>query len=222
MRTVPVTNAAKITFFETHLPAWEANPATIGLTADQVADLRASTTEARAAFNDAQQARNAAQAATLRQTQAVIKMAALGGSLIKTIRAFAETTDDTSVYSDANIPRPRRGSPLGPAPTPTNLTFQPRTDGAIELRWHAETKGRTSFIIERQTFSPGQTESRFTLIGTSTARSFVDTNVPTGLERAVYRVTAERPGGRSEPTHGTTVFFGTQSQRNAARMQIAA
>ncbi len=210
MRVVPVTNAAKIAFFETHLPAWEANPDTIGLTAEQVADLRASTTEARAAFNDAQQARDAAQAATLRQTQAVIKMAALGGGLIKTIRAFAETTDDRSVYAEAQIPLPRRGSPLGPAPTPTNLTFELRTDGAIELRWDAETKGRTAFIIERQTQRPGERLGPWRLIGTATAKTFTDAALPTGLECAVYRVTAERPGGRSEPTHGISVLFGTR------------
>ncbi|MEM9165624.1 MAG: fibronectin type III domain-containing protein [Planctomycetota bacterium] len=222
MRTVPVTNAAKISFFETHLPVWEPEPETIGLTPDQVDELAALTAEARDAFNDARAAREAAQAATLRQTQAVIRMAAFGGSLIKTIRAFAETTDNPGVFSQAQLPAPKGGAPLGPAPTPINLTATLTNDGAIALRWDAETAGRMGFIIERRTAKPGRASGPWALVGTSTAKRFNDDRVPAGLASLQYRVTAERPGGRSQPTEPLVVLFGSRSEASDNRMQIAA
>lgn len=209
MAVVPAGTPEKLAFFETRLPVWAADAEGIGLSAAQIAELTALTVAARNAYNAAITARAAARAATQAQNDAIGAMAGLGGDLVKTIRAFAQTTDDPAVFAAAQIPAPRPKTPLGPAPTPTNLTAELTNSGGIRLRWTASSRGRTGFVIERRLTRQGEIPGAWSLIGTSVAKSFTDNAVPTGLESAQYRVTAERPGGRSEPTEPIVVLFGT-------------
>ncbi|MGP1273636.1 MAG: hypothetical protein ACTS22_09920 [Phycisphaerales bacterium] len=209
MSVLPETNSARISFFENHLPVWAPIAADIGLTPAQIATLTTLTADARNAYNAALAARDAAKAATQTQNDAIAAMTGLGADLVKTIRAYAQTTDDPGVYAAAQIPAPRTPAPLGPAPTPTDLTAAITNTGAVQLTWNAETRGRVGFVIERRTTLPGQPAGGWTLIGTATNKSFLDELVPTGLENAQYRVTAERPGGRSQPTEPIVVLFGT-------------
>lgn len=222
MSIVPEGNATRITYFENHLAPWGQNAADIGLTLDQINRIAALTLAARDAYNAAIAAREASKAATQAQNDAIDVMAAFGGDLIKTIRAFAETSDDPGVFVTAQIPAPRPRTPLGPAPTPENLAANLTNDGAISLSWSAETAGRMAFVIERRTAEPGQAPGAWALIGTSTTKNFIDAALPTGLENAQYRVTAERPGGRSQPTEPIVVLFGTGGQSSGGDLRIAA
>ncbi|MEL6796002.1 MAG: fibronectin type III domain-containing protein [Planctomycetota bacterium] len=208
MGVIPDDRIERINFFENRLNARAANAAAIGLSADEVTRIAQLTAFARDGFNAAQQAGIASRSATQAQDDAIDAMAAYGADLVKTIEAFAETSDDMSVYSTADIQLPGPRTPLGPVPMPANVSLTITTTGSISISWHAETRGRMAFVIERQTMPVGGRFRAWSIIGTTTTKNFVDETVPTGLERAVYRVTAERPGGRSQPSGTVTAYFG--------------
>lgn len=222
MSIVPESIAESITFFENNLTAWASNAAAIGIEPTQATQIAGLTVQARSAFNAARAARVAARSATQIQAEAVEAMRTYGGDLIKTIKAFAETTDDPSVLSKAQLPTPKPRTPLGPAPTPERLTANLTNAGELSLSWEAEARGRLAFVVERRVAQPGQAFGGWTLIGTSTSKSFIDAGLPTGLESAQYRVFAERPGGRSQPTEPIVVLFGTGGQASGGELRIAA
>lgn len=213
MGTVPTTIADKIAFFETHLPIWGANTAAIGLTAAQVTSLASLTAAARSAYTAAITARNAARAATSAQNDAIDLMAELGGDLVKTIRAFAETTNNPNVFNIAVIPPPAPSAPLGPPQTPANLTTLLNNAGQVQLSWGGTRAGGTSYLIER---SVASSAGPWTLVGTSEERRFTDQNVPSAVPSVSYRVTATRSGGSSSPTAPVTILFGTNSGQGGA------
>ncbi len=208
MGVVPQTINGKIQFFETHLPVWAKDPAAIGLTPAQILTMTNDVAQARADYDAAQAGRSTAKALTQAQNDSVSVMADFGGDLIKTIRAFAETTNDTGVYVLAEIPAPAPPTPLGPPATPTDLAANLNTAGEITLKWAGTRAGGTSFAIERST--TGNT-GPWTLIGTSEERSFTDTVVPRGVDAVTYRVIASRAGGSSAPSASVAVLFGNSN-----------
>jgi hypothetical protein len=218
MATVPSTIVGKIEFFEEHLPVWAANAAAIGVDLAQIADLTARTASARASYESANATRTVARSATVTQRDDVNFMYDLGADLIKVIRAFAEATDDPSVYPTALIPPPSPGAPLGPPQTPKDLAGSLNSAGQIELDWDGTREGGTSFRIERSINSSG---GPWTLIGTSEERSFIDTQVPTALENISYRVTAVRAGGASIPTNPFTILFGSNGSTGETLTLVA-
>lgn len=164
--------------------------------------------DARAAYEGAIAARSTSRTATNIQSSAVGVMAELGGDYIKTIRAFAETTGNPSVYDLAELPPPAPPAPLGPPATPTKLTATLNTEGQISLRWGGTRAGGTSYLIER---SINSSAGPWTLIGASEERSFLDEAVPTATQSIAYRVFATRSGGTSPATAPITVLFGNTS-----------
>jgi hypothetical protein len=213
MSTVTQTYIGKIEFFEAHLPIWSVNPASIGLDAAQVATLATLTATARTEYDNLVAIRANALAATNTQKDANNTMYDFGADLIKTIRAFAQTTNNDTVYNDAAIPPPSPPTPLGPPATPKNVNAQLNTAGEIDLTWDASRAGGTSFIIERST--AGAT-GPWTMIGSVEAVEFTDTAVPTGLTSVSYRVTANRSAGSSTPTAAVTVPFGNSGASTAS------
>ena len=116
MPTLPDSREARITFFEIHLPVWEADPAAIGLDAALVAQLAQETAEARAALEAASAARQASKSATQYLYDRSDRMSRTGGAAIDTIRAFAKASGDVEVYSLAQIP-----APAAPTPAPARI-----------------------------------------------------------------------------------------------------
>lgn len=209
MGTVPSTIVGKIEFFEEHLPVWAVNPAGIGITAAQVAALSALVNTARDSYEAANAARTAARTATTAQNLDVDTMYDLGADLIKMIRAYAEATNNPTVYNNAQIPPPAPAAPLGPPQTPKDVSGVLNSAGHIELRWSGTRTGGTSFLVERSVNSSG---GPWTLIGTSEERTFTDEHVPTSIQTVSYRITAVRSGGASNPTNPFTILFGTASE----------
>ena len=213
MGTVPQSYIGKIEFFEAHLPIWSTDPAAIGLDAAQVATLATYTANARTEYDNLVAVRANARAATNTQKDTNDIMYNFGADLIKTIRAFAQTTNNDAVYNDAAIPPPSPPTPLGPPATPKNVNAQLNTAGEIVLTWDATREGGTSFIIERSTASA---TGPWTMIGSVEAVDFTDTAVPTGLNSVSYRITANRSAGSSTPTAAVTVPFGNTGSSNSS------
>lgn len=188
---VPDSINGKIQFFEEHIPVWNADPTAIGLTVAQVTQLSSLTSAARAAYEAAQTARMNSRTATQSQHQAVDAMAGFGGDLIKTIRAFAETTGDESVYNLAAIPAPAPPTPAPPPTTPQNVRAVIDASGNVVVTWesgNAAPHTGAYFAVRRKL----ETESGYKEIGASGTKTFTDATIPPGTVSARYQVRAHR------------------------------
>lgn len=209
MSVIPRTVIGKIEFCEAHLAVWAANPTAIGITALQVSDLAALVAQARADYDAAEAARNGARSAIETRNISVGSMFDLVADLVKTIRAFAETTNDPSVYPAADIPAPAAPTPTPPPDAPTNLTAMVNTVGHCLLNWKGSRAVGTQFVLRRQVTPVGGTPGQWTYAGSSVTNDYTDTTVPTGLASVSYVVIAQRASGTSEPSNTATLTFGT-------------
>lgn len=211
---LPNSREAMIQWFEQRLSAWAAAPTAIGLTAAQLTSLATMLGDASTDQDAAFAARIASKSATLNYYNSSDDLRSFGSDLIKTIKAFAETTNNPSVYALANVPPPAAPAPLGPPATPTDLRATLDTAGQITVRWEGSRVGGTSFTVERSlTGSTGP----WSIVGVSEERSFLDVAVPRGVDAVSYRVIASRAGGSSTPSSAVSVLFGnTSSQANTA------
>jgi hypothetical protein len=188
MATVPQTIVGKIEFFEQHLPTWSVDPVAIGLNALEVADLATMTAQARADYETAQTSRVTAKGNTEIQNTTVGAMANFGGDLIKTIRAFAEKTDDSSVYAAAGIPAPQPPTPAGPPEQPTALAAALLPGGGLRLTWKGTLSQSAFFSVYRKV----EGETNFTLLFAPAAKSYDDTTIPAGVSNVTYFIEARR------------------------------
>src|SRR5690606_23169008 len=111
---VPRNRDEMIEFYRLHLPAWQADPARIGLTVEQVAQIAALVAEAEEAEFEATQARNLAQRKTEQLNVKADRLRRHGAAAMAMIRAKARTSDEIEVYEQAAIPMPRQPRPTPP------------------------------------------------------------------------------------------------------------
>ncbi len=224
-KVVPDSRTDMIAWFAQRAPIWAANGAKIGLTPEQITALAgfvntAQTTEA-AAFA----ARAASKDATVVYHNEAEVLRDFGAGLVKTIKAYADATDNPNVYSDASIPPPAPPAPLGPPATPTDVTASINNEGHVELNWSGSRAGGTSFLVERTVTPVGGSTGAWTLLASVEERDFIDTAVPQGLASALYRIKAQRAGGTSVASEPGQVLFGTASAgsgQTASNLNLAA
>ncbi len=188
MTTVPKTIAGRLQFFEQHLPTWAKDPVAIGLTAPELVSLANATAQARSDYDAVVNIRVTAQALTEAQHISVAEMYDIGSSFIKTIRAFAEKTNDPNVYVLAEIPAPQAPTPAGPPAKPTELEANLLLPFGIKLTWKGTVSQNASFGIYRKL--PG--ESAFSFIETTREKSWEDTSLPAGVASVEYYIAAIR------------------------------
>lgn len=202
------TRIEKIEFYEAHLQPWSDNMAVIGLDPGMVGSISALTAGARAAHGAALSARNASQAATQAFHDATAQMASYGSSLIATIRAKAQTSNDPLVYRLAEIPPPAAPSPAGPPTDAKNLRATGQNDGSILLAWDGTVSNGQFFSVRRRlSGSPGWTN-----LGSVRVKSFVDPSVPAGTVAVEYQVFALRGARMSHGSEPLVVYFGSVRQ----------
>lgn len=218
MSVLPQGKLDRIVFLEQRLTKWDTNAAAIGLTDAQVAALTTLVTAARAKYNAAQTARNASKLATQEQDTAINAMTGTGSDMIQTIRLFAESTGDATVYDLADIPAPATPSPAGPPPQPTDLSHTCLPDGAVMLKWKGTTSQGAFFKVYRK--MTGQTA--FQSIGAVAAKSLVDDTVPAGTHQAFYYVVGQRGTVTGPASDWLTVNFGVQGGEAAEGVAMAA
>lgn len=204
MGTTPKTRVGKIGFYEAHLPAWETHAGVIGLSPQSVADLAVRTSEARAAYEEQRMAEAALRAATAKFHDKVAAMhgdAGGGADMIRTIRAFADSSGDPEVYSLAQIPPPAAHGVVGAPGTPFDFRVALRQSGAIELKWKCRhPRGAEGTVYElRRCVDDGA----FAFVGSvGAAKKFTDQTTPPGSASVTYQVTAVRSTGRGGVTSG--------------------
>jgi len=206
----------QIQFFQQRLTAWATSPATIGLTADQVADLQTFVNLAGSSRSAAINARQASKNATATQNANVSAMMNQGTAMIQTIRAFADLSGDPdSVFTTAELDAPSAKGTPRPAPVPaTDMSAELLNTGAIRLTWKGTVAFGTVYTIYRRIG-----EGSFAPIGTSTTKSFTDGTVPAGTAEVDYAAVTQRDGQASDMSEPIIVRFGvaasTASQSSA-------
>ncbi len=153
MPVVPESRLGQLEFYEAHLPVWEANAASIGLTAGQLTSFEPLIIAARTNYNAQQPARNAAKAATQAFYDSIDNAHEKGADLIATIKTYASSTGNPAVYTTAQIPPPAPPTPTPPPEQPDDLSGAIDTFGVITLKWRATPKGASTgvfFFVERK------------------------------------------------------------------------
>lgn len=205
-KVLPNGYAAQLQWFATRLPKWLSDPAAIGLSPSQVAGLAALLDEAQDHQRQARALRIAAKSATARANTSASTVRERGGVLIKTIKAFAESTQDPEVWARAQIPPPLPRS-TSPAPDmPSHVSLQLQTAGAVQVRWKARRAAPhtgVSFVVYRRL----DTESSYSLCGISGVREFIDDSIPPGTVCATYMVQAVRSNLKSPLSEPTGINF---------------
>jgi hypothetical protein len=206
MAIVPNTNIGKITFYEAHIPVWSATPTIIGLVAADCTALSALIGSARKEYDTQQAALYEARNATQRMKDAVRAMHALGSADIAKIKAFAEATNNPTVYTSAVLPPPATPSPVGPPGTPFEFVVTLLQTGAINLRWKCSNPTGASGTVYEVARRVGGDSVPFTLVGAIGVREFEDATIARGSSSVTYRVQAVRSTSRGNPAQFTVSF----------------
>jgi len=218
---VPTKDIEAIQFFESHIPVWQSHAAAIGVLAANVTSLDTATKAARTAVTDQFNAKQAAKAATTGLNNAVDAMRNVGGDLIKTIKAFADTTNNPNVFTIAQVPPPAPPSPAPPPGQPEKFKVELTPSGAILLSWKAKNaaaSGGVYFSVRRKL----NTEAEFHLVGNTGSKSFVDDTITQGTTGATYIVQGYRGLNAGEESEQVAVQFGVGAGRAAPTLNIAA
>ncbi|MCC6320208.1 MAG: fibronectin type III domain-containing protein [Phycisphaerales bacterium] len=199
MPVIPDRITEQLDFSRTHAELWGQDPAAIGLSAARILAITAASDLARQRYTEAEELRLAARSATIAMREAIKQMHTLTAEAVRQVRLFAETTRDDGVYARAGIPLPAHPSPA-PAPgQPKNLNAVLNSGGSLTIRWKPEGDTTGVFFTIRRRL-PG--ERRFSIIGTAGTnrsgqrgfKSFIDHDLPAGVDEVRYTVQAQRGG----------------------------
>ena len=218
MSTYPRDRIEFLQWCEAHWPVWAKDPAALGLSVDDVNAFKVQTLAMRAAVTQQTTIRQAAKLATESVLENESDLRDVVSSQVRTIRAFAISSNDTDVYQLAQIPAPGTAAPLPPPGTPTDFKIELNSTGSITIRWkaqHPEGSSNVVYFVQRKL--PGETA--FRILGGSGERAYTDDTLPVGVDGATYIFTAQRGSVQSAASRQLTITFG--SGGNRAGMQFA-
>jgi hypothetical protein len=196
MGVVPATRIGKIDFYEAHLQAWATNAASIGLDPAAVLAFQTIVAEARTRHLDAEMKREASKAATQVFYGRTDAMGAVGSAMLRTIRAFADTTNDSDVYTLAQIPAPATPGPVGPPGQPYELHVGLAATGALQLKWKCDNPSGsqgTVYEVQRRIGS-----GPFQFVELAGERTLEDDTIPAGSSSMIYQIIAARGKTRGQ------------------------
>lgn len=208
MSTLPDKREELITWCQAHAPVWEGNPASIGLTVAQANAFIDLTEEAQTALLNQEKAKQAALSATNSAQETIGDLRSMAGEFLRTIRAFAATTNNPQVFINAQIPPTAAPSPVGPPGTPDNFKIALDSQGAITLRWKCQNPGAasgTSYIVRRRFGSSGE----FLFVGVANKKTFTDSTISGNVSQVQYTVQAVRSDQSGPLSQTVVVRFGS-------------
>ena len=180
---------APIEYLEDRIPLWQADPAAVGLSVEQVAAAALVTQNARDAYTSQQAALLAANNALTDRDQAIATMRTFVSGLIAAIRAYARSQNDPGVYAAAGLEPPAGPTPSPDPEMPTDLAAELGTQGAIDVSWEGSLALGTFYEVQRTL----DNAATWTTVDSVATRSVLDDGVPAGTPAAGYRVRAKRP-----------------------------
>jgi len=206
MGVIPSGRAEKIAFYNTRLEPWTTHALDIGLTVGEVGNMTSLVEAAVAAQEAAEVAREQSKAATQAYYAAVAAMGKTGKGLVETIRTYAVSTNNTSVYTLSLIPPPVVDTAVPPPGLPREFTVTLATTGWLTVKWkctNPEGAQGTAYEVQRKIGS-----GNFVYIGIAGGdKTFIDNTLPAGSTGVVYQVTGVRSGLRG-PAAQVNVNFG--------------
>jgi hypothetical protein len=224
MRVIPRNKVPKITFCQVHLPKWSENAAELGLDPLDIAELEQRTEAARVAYNTHYAARMAARSARQRLDIAINSMTTLAASMVKQIRAKAQT-QGPRIYPLASLPAPDKGSPIGKPGTPSRFTTELQQVGWLVLRWECKnprgTVG-TMYHVHRQLRAADGTWGPREFLGIAGKKEFTDSTLPPGSAAVQYHVRAIRSTAYGEEANHLVNFGASFAVGAPGQMQLAA
>lgn len=210
MSTIPERMADVIPWCKTHLTAWAADPAAIGLDEATVASLEARTEEALAARRAYEQLQSAADAALARSNTLTGTLRDKASVAVGRVRAHAAAQPSPSdVLVKALLPGRRDASPM-PAPgTPYRFEFRLLEDGSLKASFKCDNTvggGRRLRGVMYEVHRRDTPDGRFEFVQTATQRRFHDETIPIGTTMVTYRVIAFTSTRRGKPAEKTVNF----------------
>lgn len=190
MPIVPKGRRDRLGFYSTHVPVWAQDPQAIGTTAEMVAEVAELLAQAKQAYLEQCQLQSAARAATSRFNRLSRALRDKGAAIIMQVGLKA-AHDGDGIYTKAQLPAPKRKSPIAPPGQPTSFRFDLDAVGNLTLRWKCKNpRGSVSTLyhVYRSIGSP----NRFEYLGASGAKEFIDETIPRGAGLIFYRIKPTR------------------------------
>jgi hypothetical protein len=197
MAVLPTSRLEQLEWFESHNGIWTLNSGALNLTSAQMVVLSNLTNAARAAYQAMLSAQQASRNATQAWYDAQEAMSDKGADYIKTIKAYAATTNNPGVYTISQIPPPRAPQPAPLPSQPTNLSGAISPQGVLTLTWSSDRSGPSSglfFHVERKLGDNGP----WTSLGATQELTYTDAAITTYGMAVTYQVQARR-GDKASP-----------------------
>jgi hypothetical protein len=221
MSVLPESRRDQIIWFQNRLALWATHAAEIGLGDAQVSDLSGLVTAATTALEQAEIARDTARSRTADFHSATDVMRTTGAALIKTIKAFAAASEDSKVYTLANIPEPASPTPAPPPEAPSAVFTTVNNDGSVTLKWMF--KNNASSPVSFQIFRKIEGQTTYSLVASTALKSHTDTAITPGTPSISYMVRAIRGKSAGQDSEPVTVYFGyVKTENDGGELQIAA
>lgn len=187
-RNLPSQRSEALDWTTDRIAKWTANAALIGLdpgTVSAVATAVAAATNLRTA---AGAARASSKSATASYHNSADEALDLVRDLILEVKAYAASTDNPQVYvlADLSAKAAPGETPAPDAPSDVLYTLLP--NGSLDLRWKGKGPQGTFYIIKRRLVG----ESAFSMIATTTDKTFTDNAIPYGTDSVQYQVLAQQ------------------------------
>ncbi len=191
-----------------HVEIFEDNYAAVGITQAQASAFKKAVDDATASEGAQSRAKQAAKAATDENTQRFGILRKSVSGVVRSIKTFAENTDNDNVYVIAQIPPPATPGSTPPPGKPFAVSVQLDTNtGAPVLKWKASNPPRTSgtsYIIRRKL--PG--ESTYSFIGVTGSKTYTDNAFTAGPDSVQYTIQGQRSDKAGAASDVFTVNFG--------------
>jgi hypothetical protein len=212
----------QIVWFENHISAWQAAPTSYGTNAAAVSNLASAIVAARAAYNNAQLAKQNAKNAVVGQDEQVANMLAIGRDLVNVMKSFIENSNNPALWAQAGlVPDADPGTAPDPV-APYQLNANLDSQGNVIVKWKTSQPAGVSGVIYsvRRSVDMGQGDGGYVLLDSVGGKEFIDTTVPVGAASVSYAVQAKRGNQTSGWSEALTVKFGRASGSGSGSFSI--
>lgn len=202
-KNIPNGRIDRLNWIESLIEQWTANQVLLGLSAPQIADLTQRATDARDAFENANEARLIAKTRTQLFHDKADDAHALASDLLALIKGTAVTSaEPIVVYCAAGITARKKSGPTGAPGQPAIERTSVNADGSITLNFAVTGPASpaspvgTTWQVSRQL--DGETVLRIIGLADPATKSFTDQSLPEGTSRVWYQIAGVR-GARKGP-----------------------
>lgn len=187
-RNLPQKRSAALDWATDRVGTWTANADQIGVDAQTVSAVATALTTATNLRSAAGTARADSKSATTAYHNSADEALDLVRDLILEVKAHAASTDDPQVYVLANLSA-KEAPGETPAPdAPSDVLYTLQFNGSLDLRWKGKGPQGTFYIVKRQLAG----ENAFSMIATTTDKTFTDNAIPFGTDSVQYQILAQQ------------------------------